>query len=238
MPKTWMQALAEYGDAGEILRDFRRQAQAAGVVRCALYVVPPFHSLENHFDNPFWWGYSEERKSFYVRYRVIGRNRLAEMILERGQVVLTRDAMDWVPQTDWFKSMRAEALTHHAEDGVAIPIFGPFGHRALLIISFGEHLADTNDARIEPIRQLAIAGHRAVMMRKRAEQLPHEALTPTEIAVLRGVGKGASNKEISRKMKISIHNVDANLRRIFAKLGTTTRLQASFRAMELGLLRL
>lgn len=236
--RAWRDAFAQYGAASHIFRSFRAQAEAAGVVRCALHVVAPFHSFAESSGNPFWWGFSDERKSFYAAYRAEHPDQLAELIMERGEVVLLRDAMDWLPKTELIAKLRAEALTHHDDDGVCIPMFGPFGHRTLLIISFGEQLVDTRDPRIEPIRQLALAGQRAVVLSKRSEQLPDRALSPREIAVLRGVGRGASNKEIARLLGISTHSVDADLRRIYAKLDATTRLQASFRAMELGLFRL
>jgi DNA-binding CsgD family transcriptional regulator len=49
------------------------------------------------------------------------------------------------------------------------------------------------------------------------------ALSPRELEIARMVAKGYPNKVIARVLEISSWTVSTHLRRIFAKLGVTTR---------------
>jgi DNA-binding CsgD family transcriptional regulator/ArsR family metal-binding transcriptional regulator len=62
-----------------------------------------------------------------------------------------------------------------------------------------------------------------------------ETLTPREIEVLRLVSRGATNREISRRLKISPHTVKSHVTHIFNKLGVNDRTLAAVWAAHLGL---
>lgn len=57
-------------------------------------------------------------------------------------------------------------------------------------------------------------------------------LTPREAEVLAAIGEGLSNKEIARRLDISLHTVKFHLESLFRKLGARTRTQALARAAE------
>lgn len=63
-----------------------------------------------------------------------------------------------------------------------------------------------------------------------------EPLTERELNVLRLIGNGASNQEISTELVISISTVKKHSSNIFSKLGVGNRTQALIRARELNLL--
>ena len=66
---------------------------------------------------------------------------------------------------------------------------------------------------------------------------PHvEALSATELVVLRSLARGAANGELAAQLFISMNTLKTHLKHIYRKLGVTTRLQAVLRAEHLGLL--
>jgi LuxR family maltose regulon positive regulatory protein len=62
-----------------------------------------------------------------------------------------------------------------------------------------------------------------------------DALSDSELAVLRLLPSSLSNREIGEQLFISVNTVKTHLRSIYAKLGSSSREQAVGRARELGL---
>ena len=78
------------------------------------------------------------------------------------------------------------------------------------------------------------ATHRAKMLLR--GELILEALSERELEVLRLMAAGMSNREIARKLVLSLGTVKTHLHNIYAKLEARNRLEAVERARELGLL--
>lgn len=60
-------------------------------------------------------------------------------------------------------------------------------------------------------------------------------LTPRELAILRLISRGESNKKIARELTISEHTVRAHVRTIMRKLEVANRVQAAALALKNGL---
>jgi DNA-binding NarL/FixJ family response regulator len=69
------------------------------------------------------------------------------------------------------------------------------------------------------------------------EGLPPGRLSPREREVLELLTKGQTNREIARKLTVSVSTVKIHVEHILAKLGVSDRTQAAVRATEMGLLR-
>jgi len=69
------------------------------------------------------------------------------------------------------------------------------------------------------------------------EDLPAGRLSPREREVLELLTKGQTNREIARKLTVSVSTVKIHVEHILAKLGVSDRTQAAVRATEMGLLR-
>ncbi|MGB9593031.1 MAG: response regulator transcription factor, partial [Anaerolineae bacterium] len=61
-----------------------------------------------------------------------------------------------------------------------------------------------------------------------------EPLTDREMEVLRLVATGASNKEIARRLCISVRTVQVHLSNIYGKLGVRSRTEAALYAIRRG----
>lgn len=60
-------------------------------------------------------------------------------------------------------------------------------------------------------------------------------ISPRELAVLREMAAGLSNKEIAARLNVSPNTVKTHAARLFEKLGAKRRIEAVNRARELGL---
>ncbi len=98
----------------------------------------------------------------------------------------------------------------------------------------------TGDELIPAIRAVA-AGKRwiphNVATRLKSRNL-FEQLTPREVAVLREVAKGLSNKELADTLGITEHTAKDHLKSILAKLRATDRTQAVTAALQRGIIQL
>ena len=65
-----------------------------------------------------------------------------------------------------------------------------------------------------------------------ADDLPHEALTPRELDVLRLVAQGLANKQIASRLGISERTVKGHLGRVFREIGVADRTSAALWARE------
>ena len=65
-----------------------------------------------------------------------------------------------------------------------------------------------------------------------------EQLTERELEILRLAGRGMSNKEIARRLAVSLPTVKAHLVNIFNKMGVGSRTEAVLQAVRMGWVKL
>jgi DNA-binding CsgD family transcriptional regulator len=122
------------------------------------------------------------------------------------------------------------ALEHHRELSV------PFERaRTLLVLGTlhrrAKHKAAAREALEEAIEILDGMGARLWADRARAElgriggRAKANGLTPTETRVADLVAGGLSNKEVAGELFVSVRTVEANLTRVYAKLGVRSRAE-------------
>jgi DNA-binding NarL/FixJ family response regulator len=76
-----------------------------------------------------------------------------------------------------------------------------------------------------------IDGVRYYLMRSRTKFEPASKLSPREMAIARLISQGFSNKDIGENLNISYWTVNTYLKRIFSKLGVTSRTAMVTRLM-------
>ncbi|MEM1436330.1 MAG: response regulator transcription factor [Pseudomonadota bacterium] len=67
---------------------------------------------------------------------------------------------------------------------------------------------------------------------------PKVRLTPREEDVLRMIVKGFSYREIADQLELSVHTVTSHIQHIYRKLAVSSRGEAVFEAIQLGLVKL
>jgi DNA-binding NarL/FixJ family response regulator len=65
-----------------------------------------------------------------------------------------------------------------------------------------------------------------------------DRLTEREIAILKAISEGRANKEIARRLHVSVDTVKADMKRIFSKLDVTDRTRAVIVAIQRGSLHI
>ncbi|MEO0435913.1 MAG: LuxR family transcriptional regulator [Pseudomonadota bacterium] len=120
-------------------------------------------------------------------------------------------------------------------DGLAIPVFGPFGRGGYVGLGFGSGEPRPPPSSVNLFQSVCQFGHqefcRILFLKDSAA-----TLSPREIEILCWVSQGKSNAAIAQILSISVHTVDTHLRRIFEKLNVKDRITAALRGSALGLL--
>jgi DNA-binding CsgD family transcriptional regulator len=90
----------------------------------------------------------------------------------------------------------------------------------------------TEDTVDEIIYEVDIEGVHYSIVRRRSFRNSHISLSPRELAIAELIAKGMSNKCIAEILDISPWTVATHLRRIFSKLGVTSRAAMAVRLLE------
>lgn len=87
----------------------------------------------------------------------------------------------------------------------------------------------------EVVAQLEHAGARYRLIKSESTTCPRTTLSRREQEIVRLVSSGHPNKSIAHKLAISQHTVNTHVRRIFGKLGVSTRAEMVAYALQSGL---
>ena len=102
-------------------------------------------------------------------------------------------------------------------------------------------LIQVGRAPCSPELALSVFNRMAELSREREEEheagQPTSALTPRETEILQEIDAGLRNKEIARRLDVSLSTIKNHVHRILEKLRVTRRSEAVQRAYELGLLQ-
>lgn len=233
-------SFAHYADPEEVIADFRRAAESMGATRLSVTVPVPFHASANAGTYFYNWNFLGSLADRYRDALRRGTALIPDLIIDGGKPVLWRDIADGAafnlsPER---RKIFRDFVGHHTEDGVSIPLYGPFGHRALLSITFAPPVTDPSDQRIDAITSLGTAAYARYVELVRRSQSRKVNLSAREQEVLAHVSAGRTTKEMARLMELSPSSVDTYLRRIFEKLEVDDRTAAAVKALSLGLFKL
>lgn len=152
----------------------------------------------------------------------------------RGAPVRMGDLLNSIerqnPAFEGSQKLHAAGLHH----GAVIPVFSRPGDFAYFIIASSTSDASIADSELLELQALCHAFH--VRHHSLTARLSPINLSRRETEVMELIAKGKSNSAIARTLKLSENTIDTLVRRCFAKLGATSRVEAALTAMSRGLI--
>jgi LuxR family transcriptional regulator, quorum-sensing system regulator CciR len=206
------------------------------VVRISYLHLPPLGATDVQRPQMKAEGFPEELVARYIEERHYRDNPVAAAARDRLEPVYWEDA---VAAAGLSERERAFVETYRAArlgEGVGIPVYGPNGRDGQCGLGFAPGVR-----RLEPevlrefqwVCQLAHLRYCAILIPTLG---PPPRLSGREVEVLGWVARGKSNSLIGDILGISVHTVDAHVRRICLKLGVSDRISAAVRGIGVGLI--
>jgi two-component system nitrate/nitrite response regulator NarL len=127
------------------------------------------------------------------------------------------------------KTMEGDALTaavHRAFQGDSI----------IAPEMMGKLIAAYKNTNVKPEPAATALSQSSTAKTSTATELAMASLSPRELDILRGIARGASNKEIARDHGIVETTVKIHVQHVLRKLGVSSRVHAAVMATEQGLL--
>jgi DNA-binding NarL/FixJ family response regulator len=135
-------------------------------------------------------------------------------------------------------SVRVLVLTAHEDEEHVIPLLeaGATGYlpKTVGLNELLEAIRATD--RGESVLPPAVASVVVRHLAGKTPSAPQDELTPREMQVLHLLAEGQSNRQIARRLALSVRTVEAHLTHIYAKLGVGSRTEAVLLAQRKGLL--
>ncbi|MGE8205144.1 response regulator transcription factor [Heyndrickxia sp. NPDC080065] len=151
---------------------------------------------------------------------------LMDLLMENGTGIdATKEIMKFSPDC------RVIILTSYYDDEQVFPAIEAGAHSYILKTSRAEEVTEAiyKAARGESVIEPKVA-NKMMNRFRRQEKKPHDDLTEREIEVLKCLGEGMSNQEISEFLFIGVKTVKTHVSNILGKLGVADRTQAAIYA--------
>ncbi|KQL55067.1 LuxR family transcriptional regulator [Heyndrickxia shackletonii] len=151
---------------------------------------------------------------------------LMDLLMEEGTGIdATKEILSFLPDC------KIIILTSYYDDEQVFPAIEAGAHSYLLKTSRAEEVtaAIFKAIRGESVIEPKVA-HKMMNRFRGAAKLPHDELTEREIEVLKCLGDGMTNQEISDFLFIGVKTVKTHVSNILSKLGVSDRTQAAIYA--------
>ena len=221
-----------------VVATFQKLAMQERVRRCAIIAPLPFHASAGAATRFYSWGFHEQWVRDYRQAIDAQTDDIPDQIMEKGRPVLWEETKLNLRRGPKNSAITENFFRFHDDDGVSIPLFGPYGYQVLLSLSFDTRLDNIDDPRIAQITDIGRIAHRRYAELFRTETLPKWPLSAREQQVLLQMANGQSNKESARHLGISPNSIDTYQRRIYQKLQVADRTEAVVRGLSMGLIKL
>lgn len=157
---------------------------------------------------------------------------LMDLLMENGNGIdATKKILTFHPKC------KIIILTSYYDDEKVFPAIEAGAHSYLLKTASAEEVTSAVYKAMKGETVIASKVADKMMNRFRPQEvLPHEELTSREMDVLKCLGEGMTNQEISEELFIGIKTVKTHVSNILSKLGVADRTQAAIYANRNGIL--
>lgn len=152
---------------------------------------------------------------------------LMDLLMENGTGIdATKEIMQFLP------NCKIIILTSYYDDEQVFPAIEAGVHSYILKTSRAEEVTEAiyKAVRGESVIEPKVANKMMNRFEIAQEKKPHEDLTEREIDVLKCLGEGMTNQEISEYLFIGVKTVKTHVSNILGKLGVSDRTQAAIYA--------
>ncbi|MEM9422609.1 MAG: helix-turn-helix transcriptional regulator [Pseudomonadota bacterium] len=224
---------ARVADLDELKAYFMRFLDTYGVVAVAAYAFPLATVGAKEGTSPIICTFPDDAIEFYWKNRCADQDPLMQASLsDWGPVQYSRasSGFDYTPlQRRFFEKLRKEGYA----DALALPVTSRPAAAAYFVLPL-------RDARpLDEGEKLVIqhgCQHFYYQYRAISNRFKCPTMTPRERQIMVGILLGKSNVAIAAHLGISDHTVDTHVRRLFAKLEVSSRVEAVIKVMGRDLL--
>lgn len=164
--------------------------------------------------------------------------------------------------TDWERGNHSKALRYMLESFVAngscryVRLYTDYGSRGREVLNAyiewmkknspeGWHrkkkynYGNVRNMPVEDYLELLLRAsrHQYRALPEGAYRIPEEHLTMMETVILQNIGRGKTNAEICEELNLKLSTVKSHIYSLYKKLGVNTRIQATLKGKEMGILR-
>jgi LuxR family transcriptional regulator/LuxR family quorum-sensing system transcriptional regulator CciR len=179
-------------------------------------------------------GFPPEWVRRYER-ELIGSDPITRKALTSLEVFRWSDAMHFADLSDAERYFLTQLEGARLGDGLAVPVFGPYGRSGYVGLGFGANGTHSDPVVVAIFQAACQLGHHSYCRILFAKRDEHLSLSPREAEILLWVARGKSNAVIAEILSISAFTVNTHLRRTFAKLAVNDRVTAALRGAAMGL---
>ena len=219
----WQATVAFFGEAGFPLVSYHH--------------MPPLGSVDEGRIRVVAHGFPEDWVKKYIREKLFRIDPVPEYAFQRETPFLWKDTpLELFPgdeQKRFWKALKGADFG----DGLAVQAFGPGGRNGYFGLGFGGAAHALPEGERTMLQSACQAAHLKYCLLLRETLPPPPQLSQRERQILEWVARGKSNSVIAEILGISSHTVDAYLRRVFMKLGTTDRMTAAIRGLGMGVIK-
>lgn len=208
----------------------------AGITRIAYYQLPPLGAPDEGHVSVQLRGFPETWAQRYVEEKLHRTDPLLAHALATEEPFFCDSLTGRRTLTE--EETRTLALQRKAGlcDAIAVQVFGPTGRNGYFALGRPEDGSDLDPGRVRLFQSVCQLAHLRCCAFRRATLAEPPGLSRRESELLLWVARGKSNSVIADLMEISPHTVDAYLRRVFLKLGTSDRITAAIRGLGSGVI--
>jgi LuxR family transcriptional regulator, quorum-sensing system regulator CciR len=234
--EAFEQRVAEVQEASDLWQLFTDFFEETDVARVVYHHVPPLGAPDGDRIDIAAHGVPPEMVTRYVEERHYRHNPMLRHALNSVEPFyfddIARSNSLCDDERGFVEVVRGLGLLN----GIGVQVFGPNGRNGYCGLGLRDGVDRVSPAEMRTYQWVCQLAHLRYCALLQIGLGPMPSLSDREGEVLAWVARGKSNTSIAAILGISVHTVDAHLRRIYLKLGVFDRISAAVRGIGIGLI--